>query len=55
MQRLFFDLHATQNPHRWFPPVEPAICIGPPANSLMFGGVGMASVAARVRESAGDR
>ena len=41
MTALFFDLRATHNPHRWFMPVDPSICVGPPGNLFMFGGVGI--------------
>ena len=41
MDKLFFDLRATHNPHRWFMPVTPDICVGPPGNAFMFGGVGL--------------
>jgi acyl-CoA thioesterase len=41
--RLFFDLRATHNPHRWYLPLTPAVCVGPPGNMFMFGGVGLGS------------
>ena len=53
MDKLFFDLRATHNPHRWFMPVEPAICVGPPGNVFMFGGVGMASAVAALERTTG--
>ncbi|ODT86564.1 acyl-CoA thioesterase domain-containing protein [Phenylobacterium sp. SCN 70-31] len=43
MHKLFFDLRATHNPHRWYLPVEPNISVGPPGAMFMFGGVGLAS------------
>ena len=43
MDKLFFDLHPTHNPHRWFLPLTEALCVGPPGKSFMFGGVGLAS------------
>jgi acyl-CoA thioesterase len=43
MDKLFFDLRSTHNPHRWFLPLTEALCVGPPGNSFMFGGVGLAS------------
>jgi len=51
MDKLFFDLRATHNPHRWFLPVEPEICVGPPGNLFMFGGVGMASAVAAMERT----
>lgn len=41
--RLFFDLRATHNPHRWYLPLSPAVCVGPADSLFMFGGVGLAS------------
>ena len=29
-QPLFFDLRSTHNPHRWYMPLTPAVCVGPP-------------------------
>lgn len=37
-----FNLRATHNPHRYYLPIEPAICGGPPGNRFLFGGVGLA-------------
>jgi len=53
MEKLFFDLKPTHNPHRWYMPVEPAICVGPPGNEFMFGGVGMASAVAAMERTTG--
>ena len=53
MDKLFFDLRPTHNPHRWYMPVEPAICVGPPGNVFMFGGVGMASAVAALERTTG--
>jgi acyl-CoA thioesterase len=53
MDKLFFDLTATHNPHRWFMPVTPRICVGPPGNEFMFGGVGMASAVAAMERTTG--
>lgn len=53
MDKLFFDLQATHNPHRWFMPVTPSICVGPPGNAFMFGGVGMASAVAALERTTG--
>ena len=51
MDKLFFDLRATHNPHRWFMPVEPGICVGPPGNLFMFGGIGLASAVAAMERT----
>lgn len=53
MSKLFFDLKATHNPHRWHLPITPEICVGPPDNQFMFGGVGMASAVAALERTAG--
>lgn len=53
MEKLFFDLTPTHNPHRWYLPVEPRICVGPPGNEFMFGGVGMASAVAAMERTTG--
>ena len=53
MNKLFFDLKATHNPHRWYLPVEPSICVGPPGNVFMFGGVGLASALAAMERTTG--
>jgi len=43
MPDLFFDLRPTHNPHRWFMPLTPQVCVGPPDKQFMFGGVGLAA------------
>jgi acyl-CoA thioesterase len=43
MTRHFFDLRATHNAHRWFLPLHDGLCVGPPGNTFMFGGVGLAA------------
>ncbi len=43
MDSLFFDLRPTHNPHRWFMPLTPGVCVGRPDDMFMFGGVGLAS------------
>jgi acyl-CoA thioesterase len=53
MDKLFFDLRATHNPHRWYLPVDASICVGPPGNLFMFGGVGMASAVAALERTTG--
>ncbi len=37
MTELFFDLQPTHNPHRWFMPLTPAVCVGPPDSLFMYG------------------
>lgn len=53
MTKLFFDLKPTHNPHRWYLPVDPSICVGPPGNVFMFGGVGLASAVAALERTTG--
>jgi len=43
MDSLFFDLRPTHNPHRWYMPLTPEVCVGRPGEMFMFGGVGLAS------------
>ncbi|HEX7761555.1 MAG TPA: acyl-CoA thioesterase [Caulobacteraceae bacterium] len=51
MTDLFFDLRATHNPHRWYLPLTPKVCVGPPGNMFMFGGVGLASAIAAMERT----
>ena len=51
MSDLFFDLRATHNPHRWYLPLTPKVCVGPPGNMFMFGGVGLASAIAAMERT----
>jgi acyl-CoA thioesterase len=53
MDKLFFDLKATHNPHRWYLPVDPSICVGPPGSVFMFGGVGLGSAVAALERTTG--
>jgi acyl-CoA thioesterase len=53
MDRLFFDLRATHNPHRWYLPLTPDICVGRPGDMFMFGGVGLASAIAAMERTTG--
>ncbi|MCH8684769.1 acyl-CoA thioesterase [Pedomonas mirosovicensis] len=39
----FFDLKATHNPHRWYLPVEMALCVGRPGQQFLYGGAGLAA------------
>ena len=52
-QPLFFDLRATHNPHRWYLPLTPAVCVGPPDAMFMFGGVGLASAIGAMERTCG--
>lgn len=51
MSEPFFDLRATHNPHRWFLPLTPAVCVGPPDNLFMYGGIGLASAVKALEET----
>lgn len=53
MDKLFFDLRATHNPHRWYLPLDGSVCVGPPGDPFMFGGVGMASAVAAMERTTG--
>jgi acyl-CoA thioesterase len=53
MSQSFFDLKATHNPHRWYLPLTEALCVGPPGNSFMFGGVGLASAITAMERTCG--
>lgn len=49
----FFDLRSTHNPYRWHLPVSPDLCVGPPGNLFMFGGVGLAAAIAAMESTCG--
>jgi acyl-CoA thioesterase-2 len=53
MDKLFFDLRATHNPHRWYMPLSPDVCVGRPEDLFMFGGVGLASAVAAMERTCG--
>ena len=53
MDQSFFDLRATHNPHRWHMPLTPGVCVGPPGNMFMFGGVGLASAIGAMERTTG--
>lgn len=53
MDRLFFDLRATHNPHRWFMPLTPEVCVGPSDGMFMFGGIGLASAIGAMERTTG--
>lgn len=49
----FFDLRPTHNPHRWYLPLSESLCVGPPGNMFMFGGVGLAAAVAAMESTCG--
>lgn len=51
MDKLFFDLRPTHNPHRWYMPLSDDVCVGPPGKMFMFGGVGLASAVAAMERT----
>lgn len=51
MSTQFFDLQATHNPHRWYLPLTDAVCVGPPSNMFMYGGIGLASAIAAMERT----
>jgi len=53
MDEHFFDLRPTHNPHRWFLPLTPGLCVGPPGRAFMFGGVGMGAAIAALERTCG--
>ena len=53
MDKLFFDLRPTHNPHRWYLPLDASVCVGPPDAPFMFGGVGLASAVAAMERTCG--
>lgn len=53
MSALFFDLQATHNPHRWYLPLTDEVCVGPPDNLFMYGGIGLASAIAAMERTCG--
>jgi acyl-CoA thioesterase-2 len=50
----FVELEHTPSPDRFRLPLTPAVCVGPPAERFMLGGVGLAA-AIRVMEQRGQR
>jgi acyl-CoA thioesterase II len=46
-----FDLQATHNPHRYYLPLTPSLCVGPPGENFMFGGVGLAAAVAALERT----
>ena len=48
-----FELKSTHNPHRWYLPVEPALCVGPLGKQFLFGGAGLAASIKAMEQTAG--
>ena len=55
MTESLVDLRATHNSHRWFLPLTPKLCVGPPGRSFMFGGVGLAAAIRAMEETCGRK
>ncbi len=53
MSDFIFDLRSTHNPHRWFMPLTHDVCVGPPDNQFMFGGVGLAAAIESMERTCG--
>jgi acyl-CoA thioesterase len=53
MDSAFFDLRETHNPHRWYMPLTPAACVGPPDNMFMFGGVALGAAIGAMERTTG--
>jgi acyl-CoA thioesterase len=53
MDSLFFDLRPTHNPHRWYLALSPAVCVGPPDELFMFGGVGLGAAIGAMERTCG--
>lgn len=51
MDQTFFDLKSTHNPHRYFLPLEDKLCVGPPGQMFMYGGIGLASSIAALQRT----
>ncbi len=43
MDKKFFELRGSHNPHRWNLPLSAPTCVGPPDGMFMYGGVGLAA------------
>ena len=53
MPTPFFDLRGSHNPHRWHLPLTPEVCVGPPGNMFMYGGVGLAASISALEQTCG--
>lgn len=51
MTKPLFELHATHNPHRWYLPVVPEICVGRPDRKFLFGGIGLAAAISALEQT----
>lgn len=49
----FIDLKATHNPYRWYLPVEDRLCVGPPGQKFLFGGVGLGAAITALERTTG--
>jgi acyl-CoA thioesterase len=49
----FPDLRATEHPHRWVLPVTPNVCVGPPSQRFLFGGLGLATAMQAMEQTCG--
>lgn len=49
----FPDLRATGHPHRWALPITPDICVGPPSQRFLFGGLGLAAAMQAMERTCG--
>jgi acyl-CoA thioesterase II len=53
MTNRFFDLRPSHNPHRWSLPLTAPICVGPPDQMFMYGGVGLAAAVSALEQTCG--
>lgn len=53
MTSRFFDLRPSHNPHRWSLPLTAPICVGPPDQMFMYGGVGLAAAVSALEQTCG--
>ncbi|MET0294042.1 MAG: acyl-CoA thioesterase [Phenylobacterium sp.] len=53
MSEHIFDLRGTHNPHRWYLPLGPHLCVGPTGGEFMFGGIGLAAAVAAMERTTG--
>jgi hypothetical protein len=50
--KQFLGLEATHNPHRWYLPIVPGICVH---HGFLFGGAGLAAAVTALEETCGRR
>jgi len=53
MTAPFFDLRGSHNPHRWHMPLTKDVCVGPPGQMFMYGGVGLAASISALEQTCG--